>query len=95
MSYIDVQNRYNVAIKLHKEKDADILLKLSGVNRQGYIKDLIRADLNIDQVKKMACCKCGSKSSAYIHIKRFDSESDLYLPFCTSCIIEKVKVFNG
>ena len=34
-------------IKLHKEIDADIIEKLEAVeNRNGYLKELIRADIN-------------------------------------------------
>lgn len=37
----------SVFMKLHKERDADILEKLSSVgNVQGYIKELIRADIS-------------------------------------------------
>ena len=37
----------SVYMKLHKEKDADVLDKLSSVgNVQGYIKSLIRADIS-------------------------------------------------
>lgn len=36
----------SVFMKLHKEKDSDILEKLASVgNVQGYIKELIRADI--------------------------------------------------
>lgn len=36
----------SVFMKLHKDRDSDILEKLSSVgNVQGYIKDLIRADI--------------------------------------------------
>ena len=38
-----------ISIKLNKETDADILSKLDSVdNVQGYIKDLIRKDINPD-----------------------------------------------
>lgn len=42
------KDRYkSVYIKINKETEADILEKLSGVvNVQGYIKQLIRSDLN-------------------------------------------------
>lgn len=50
---IEAQKRYNrektksVIIKLNKTTDADILAKLDAVgNKQGYIKDLIRKDIN-------------------------------------------------
>lgn len=50
---IEAQKRYNrektksVIIKLNKTTDADILAKLDTVgNKQGYIKDLIRNDIN-------------------------------------------------
>lgn len=36
-----------VYLKLNRETDGDILAKLESVdNRQGYIKDLIRADIS-------------------------------------------------
>jgi tRNA U54 and U55 pseudouridine synthase Pus10 len=35
-----------ISVKLHKTKDADILLKLAKTgNMNGYIKNLIRADI--------------------------------------------------
>lgn len=43
----DAENTVRVMLKLNKTTDADILkaLEASG-NKQGYIKQLIRADLN-------------------------------------------------
>lgn len=49
-------NFKSVYLKLNKEKDADILDKLSSVgNVQGYIKDLIRADIGYCEMKKPPC----------------------------------------
>lgn len=43
----DARNTVQVKLKLSKSTDADILEKLDSVeNKQGYIKDLIRKDLN-------------------------------------------------
>lgn len=43
----DSNNTTRIAIKLNNHTDADILLKLSQVdNKQGYIKRLIRKDIN-------------------------------------------------
>ena len=43
----DKANTTDVRIKLNNNTDADILEKLNSVdNKQGYIKALIRADLN-------------------------------------------------
>lgn len=40
-------NTVQFKMKLNKNTDADILAKLDAVgNKQGYVKDLIRADLN-------------------------------------------------
>ena len=42
----DRANTTRVFIKLNNKTDADILKKLEGVsNKQGYIKELIRADI--------------------------------------------------
>ena len=42
----DKANTVQVKLKLNKKTDADILDKLQSVdNKQGYIKELIRADL--------------------------------------------------
>ena len=43
----DRENTVVVTMKLNKNQDADIIEKLNSVdNRQGYIKDLIRADIS-------------------------------------------------
>lgn len=42
----DANNTQAVKLKLNTKTDKDILDKLSTVNKQGYIKQLIRADLN-------------------------------------------------
>lgn len=40
-----------VNIRLHKELDADIIERLNEVHsKQGYIKDLIRADIKKDEM---------------------------------------------
>jgi hypothetical protein len=42
----DAANTVQVHIKLNKKTDADILQRLDGVpNKQGYIKEVIRADM--------------------------------------------------
>lgn len=42
----DRANTVQIHLKLNRKLDADILQKLEAVqNKQGYIKDLIRADL--------------------------------------------------
>ena len=42
----DKANTTQIILKLNKKTDADILERLQSVgNRQGYIKDLIRKDL--------------------------------------------------
>lgn len=42
----DKENTVQVKLKLNKKTDADILEKLESVDsKQGYIKELIRADL--------------------------------------------------
>ena len=46
----DANNTSRVAIKLNNKTDADILKKLSEVpNKQGYIKRLIREDIERSQ----------------------------------------------
>lgn len=43
----DAENTVQIKLKLHKRRDADILQRLDEVgNKQGYIKDLIRADID-------------------------------------------------
>lgn len=43
----DAKNTKQIHLKLNLVTDADILHKLSAVpNKQGYIKDLIREDIN-------------------------------------------------
>lgn len=45
-SRYDKAHRIQIALNLNRGTDADILKKLSSVpNKQGYIKQLIRADL--------------------------------------------------
>lgn len=42
----DKKNTRDIRLKLNKKTDADILEKLDSVeNKQGYIKDLIRKDI--------------------------------------------------
>ena len=42
----DSENVVKVTIKINKKTDADIMEKLDAVdNKQGYIKELIRADI--------------------------------------------------
>lgn len=42
----DAANTKQIKLKLNLKEDADILAKLDSVsNKQGYIKDLIRADI--------------------------------------------------
>lgn len=42
----DEANTVQLKLKLNRKTDADILARLDAVaNKQGYIKDLIRADL--------------------------------------------------
>ena len=41
----DEQNTAQIKLKLNRKTDKDILDKLDTVNKQGYIKELIRADL--------------------------------------------------
>ncbi len=46
-------NVVGVYIKLHRENDADILEKLGSLtNKQGYIKQLIRFDIEREKVMK-------------------------------------------
>lgn len=43
----DKLNTIQIKLKLNKKTDEDILKKLDSVgNKQGYIKDLIREDIN-------------------------------------------------
>jgi len=43
----DAANTVKILLKLNKKTDADILQKLEDVgNKQGYIKELIRKDMN-------------------------------------------------
>ena len=42
----DAANTQRIYIKLNKRTDKDILEHLEGKNKQGYIKDLIRRDMN-------------------------------------------------
>lgn len=45
----DKENTVMVTMKLNKNQDADIIEKLNSVdNRQGYIKQLIKADIEKD-----------------------------------------------
>ena len=42
----DAENTVQVKMKLNKNTDADIIEWLAGIsNRQGYLKELIRADM--------------------------------------------------
>lgn len=42
----DKENTVVITMKLNKNQDADIIEKLKSVdNRQGYLKELIRADI--------------------------------------------------
>lgn len=83
--YKDPQGRRNIAFKVHPDKEADILLKLSGVNKQNYIKQLIRDDLDLEQIKKMKCMKCGAPSKTYLKLKRYDADNNLIIPLCQDC----------
>ena len=58
MSKYESQDKYDKAntvqykLKLNKKWDRDIIAKLEGVgNKQGYIKELIRADINEEDAK--------------------------------------------
>lgn len=43
----DIVNTRQIILKLNKKTDADILKHLDSLpNKQGYIKDLIRKDMN-------------------------------------------------
>ena len=49
----DEKNTRRIGLKLNLKTDADILEKLESVeNKQGYIKELIRQDLDSKVVKK-------------------------------------------
>lgn len=41
----DSQNTMQIKLKLNTKTDKDILDKLATVNKQGYIKELIRKDI--------------------------------------------------
>lgn len=42
----DAENTIQIKLKLNKKTDADIIQKLDSVdNKQGYVKELIRADI--------------------------------------------------
>lgn len=89
----DKRERQNLLLKLHKTIDADILLRLSGKNKSGYIKSLIRADIDNDQIVKSHCYKCGEKSQATITINKHDQNTaPLTLPICLHCFN---KTFGG
>ena len=46
----DAENTVQISIKLNKNTDADILERLDSVpNKQGYIKELIRSDIEKGQ----------------------------------------------
>ena len=48
----DAENTTQIRLKLNKKTDADILEKLDSVpNKQGYIKELIRSDMQKGQDK--------------------------------------------
>lgn len=45
----EAANTVQVKLKLNRRQDAEIIAKLDSVsNKQGYIKDLIRADIGAD-----------------------------------------------
>lgn len=45
----DKDNTVQVKLKLNKKTDKDIITRLAAAdNQQGYIKELIRADIRID-----------------------------------------------
>ena len=47
MDEYDKENTTKVLLKLNNKTDADVIERLSAVgNKQGYIKELIRRDLN-------------------------------------------------
>lgn len=46
-SKYDAKNATYISLKLNKVTDQDILARLEGIpNKQGYIKELIRKDIN-------------------------------------------------
>ena len=46
-SKYDAKNATYISLKLNKVTDQDILARLGGIpNKQGYIKELIRKDIN-------------------------------------------------
>lgn len=46
----DAQNTVQIKMKLNRNTDADILIKLEEVaSKQGYIKDLIRQDIKKEE----------------------------------------------
>jgi hypothetical protein len=47
----DKEHTTKITLKLNLNTDKDILDKLATVNKQGYIKQLIRADLNREETK--------------------------------------------
>lgn len=48
----DKENTLQVKLKLNKKTDASIIDKLNSVgNKQGYIKELIRADISKEDAK--------------------------------------------
>lgn len=58
MSKYEAQDKYDKAntvqykLKLNRKWDRDIIAKLDSVgNKQGYIKELIRADINEEDAK--------------------------------------------
>lgn len=62
----DEVHRRNYGFRLHKEIDADIIAKLDSVpSMQGYIKQLIRADIARTQIKT----KEGEQIMKTYHIK--------------------------
>ena len=45
----DKDNTVQVKLKLNKKTDADIISRLAAAdNQQGYIKELIRSDIRVD-----------------------------------------------
>lgn len=45
----DKDNTVQIKLKLNKKTDADIIARLAAAdNRQGYIKELIRSDIRVD-----------------------------------------------
>lgn len=53
MKKYDKDNTVQIVMKLNKKTDADILKRLSEVsNKQGYIKELIRMDLQYKKYTK-------------------------------------------